>query len=47
MSCYVISLFLREVEAQCLECTYMDIGDGTNNGQLNINALRFLRVHFN
>jgi hypothetical protein len=41
MNHHAISLFVREVEAQCLECTYLDIGDGANNGQLNVNALNF------
>jgi hypothetical protein len=46
MNYHVISLYLRERGAQYLGCTYLDIGDDANNGQLNINALRLPRFRF-
>jgi len=41
LNCSVIRLFVREVEVQYLECTYMDSGNGANAGHFNINALNF------
>jgi hypothetical protein len=43
-NCFVFGLFLREVEVQYSECTYMGIGDGVHTGQLNTNALEFVRL---